>query len=66
MAATISDLSATLKNQIAGVALFGYTKNLQNRGQIPSFPAAKTRVYCATGDLVCTGSLIITAGKSLP
>ncbi|GAB7365922.1 hypothetical protein MBLNU230_g7250t1 [Neophaeotheca triangularis] len=61
MAATISDLDDSIKDRIAGVALFGYTKNLQNRGRIPDFPADKTKVYCNTGDLVCTGTLTITA-----
>lgn len=43
-----------------GVVLFGYTKNLQNRGAIPGYPAERTRVFCNTGDLVCQGSLIVT------
>jgi cutinase len=60
MAAAISDLDATVQEQVVGAALFGYTKNLQNGGEIPNYPADRTLVECATGDLVCTGSLVIT------
>ncbi|KAK4181353.1 cutinase-domain-containing protein [Triangularia setosa] len=60
-AASIRDSSATIREQIKGVVLFGYTKNLQNLGRIPNYPRERTEVYCAIGDLVCTGSLIVTA-----
>jgi cutinase len=60
IAAAISDLDATVQEQVVGAALFGYTKNLQNGGEIPDYPADQTLVECATGDLVCTGSLVIT------
>ncbi|KAK4199804.1 cutinase-domain-containing protein [Triangularia verruculosa] len=60
-AASIRDSSAAIKEQIKGVVLFGYTKNLQNLGRIPDYPRERTEVYCAVGDLVCTGSLIVTA-----
>jgi cutinase len=59
MAASVSKLSSTVQNQIKGVVLFGYTKNLQNRGKIPNFPEDKTKVFCAVGDAVCTGTLTI-------
>ncbi|KAK0737448.1 cutinase-domain-containing protein [Apiosordaria backusii] len=60
-AASIRDSSATIREQIKGVVLFGYTKNLQNLGRIPNYPSERTEVYCAVGDLVCTGQLIVTA-----
>ncbi|KAH7363332.1 cutinase-domain-containing protein [Plectosphaerella cucumerina] len=60
-AATIRDLSSSIRSKTAGVVLFGYTKNQQNRGQIPNYPADDTRVFCNVGDLVCTGSLIVAA-----
>ncbi|KJX94044.1 Chain A like protein [Zymoseptoria brevis] len=62
IAASVTDVSAAVKAKIAGVVLFGYTKNQQNRGVIPGgYPASQTKVYCNIGDLVCTGSLTITA-----
>ncbi|KAK3303663.1 carbohydrate esterase family 5 protein [Chaetomium strumarium] len=59
MAGTVSKLSSTIQNQVKGVVLFGYTQNLQNKGQIPNYPADKTKVFCNVGDTVCTGTLII-------
>lgn len=61
MAGAIPKLDASLRARVVGTVLFGYTKNSQNRGAIPNYPAGNLKVYCATGDLVCTGSLIITA-----
>lgn len=55
MASSISTLSSTIQNQIKGVVLFGYTKNLQNLGRIPNFPSSKLSVYCDVADAVCYG-----------
>jgi cutinase len=59
VAAAVTESSTAVKEQIRGAALFGYTKNLQNRGRIPDFPEDRTEVFCNAGDLVCTGTLII-------
>ncbi|KAJ1322856.1 cutinase [Microdochium nivale] len=60
-AAAVSRLSSAASAKVVGAVLFGYTKNLQNGGRIPNFATSKTAIYCAAGDLVCSGSLIITA-----
>ncbi|KAI6370618.1 separase/separin [Pyricularia grisea] len=59
MSNAISELSSAVQDQIKGVVLFGYTKNLQNSGRIPNFPADKTEVYCNASDAVCFGTLIL-------
>lgn len=59
MAAAIEDLDDSTREQVKGAVMFGYTKNQQNKGTIPSFPKEKTMIVCAQGDLVCEGSLIV-------
>lgn len=61
IAAAISDLNSSVRDRVTGSALFGYTKNRQNNGRIPNYPADRTRVYCNFGDLVCEGQLIVLA-----
>ncbi|KAF1811272.1 putative cutinase 3 [Eremomyces bilateralis CBS 781.70] len=57
---TISGLPPNIQEKIAGVVLFGDTRNEQDNGQIPNFPREKVKIFCNTGDLVCSGSLTIT------
>lgn len=58
---SIEALPASVQNKITGVTLYGYTANVPNNGQIPNFPANKTKVFCSDSlgaDGVCTASEI--------
>ncbi|KAF2209302.1 carbohydrate esterase family 5 protein [Cercospora zeae-maydis SCOH1-5] len=62
IAGALSDLSTqapAVANQVAGAVLFGYTRNKQNGGRIPNYPTEQTKVYCAQGDAVCDGLLVV-------
>lgn len=61
IAGAISKLDTSLRSKVVGTVLFGYTRNQQNRGQITNYPAENLKVYCASSDLVCSGTLLITA-----
>ncbi|KAK3381752.1 cutinase-domain-containing protein [Podospora didyma] len=64
MAAAIRDTTAAIREQVKGVVLFGYTKNKQNGGKIINYPSDRLTVFCADGDLVCTGTLIVTSAHT--
>jgi cutinase len=55
-------ISADIKSKIAGVALFGDTRNQQDKGHIPNFPTEKSKVWCNASDGVCGGMLNVNAG----
>src|ERR1700761_604067 len=58
----VSKLPANVKSKVAGVVLFGYTKNAQTKSSIPDYPKDKVKVFCASSDGVCGGTLAVTAG----
>jgi cutinase len=55
-------LPEPIKQRIAGVALYGYTKNKQNNSQIKGYPPENTKVFCPKADGVCNGALNVNAG----
>jgi len=55
-------ISQDIKSKIAGVALFGDTRNQQDKGHIPNFPTEKSKVWCNASDGVCGGALNVNAG----
>ncbi|KAM0328569.1 hypothetical protein ACHAQA_004977 [Verticillium albo-atrum] len=59
MAGGLSSAPETTKRQVQGVVLFGYTRNAQNGGRVPGFPAERTKVFCRAGDSVCRGTLLV-------
>ncbi|RHZ56406.1 cutinase family protein [Aspergillus thermomutatus] len=56
----IQALDSDLEAKVKGVVLFGFTRNVVDKGQIPGYPTDQTKIYCAFGDLVCDNTLIIT------
>lgn len=58
MDGSIQALPPGIQSQIAGVVLFGYTRNEQDDGRIPNYPVSQTKVYCNSGDVICDGILL--------
>jgi cutinase len=58
----VSKLPDGVRNKVLGVVLFGYTKNGQTKGSIPNYPKDRVMVLCSSGDGVCGGQLLVTAG----
>jgi cutinase len=57
----VEDLSQSVMDKIVAAVTYGDTQNLQDGGRIPNFPVEKTLIICNAGDLVCAGTLTITA-----
>lgn len=55
----IQEVKHEVRNKIKAVALFGYSRNIQDRGGIPGYPQDRTKVYCAPGDVVCDDILLV-------
>ncbi|RGP78906.1 cutinase [Fusarium longipes] len=54
-------LSASVANRVTAAVTFGDPKQNEAFGTIPS---SRTRVYCRSGDNICTGGIIITPAHS--
>ena len=62
IAAALSDLTTqapAVVNQVVGAVLFGYPHNRQDGGRVPHYPTEKTEVFCAPGDVLCDGLLLV-------
>ncbi|KAI4599042.1 hypothetical protein KJ359_002459 [Pestalotiopsis sp. 9143b] len=57
----VEQLDAATVARITGAVLFGDTQYQQTNGVVGTLPANKVKIYCAAGDLVCDGTLTITA-----
>jgi cutinase len=53
----IEALDKSVQDKIAGVTLFGDTKNKQDGGRIKNFPPEKVKIFCNQDDGVCGGGL---------
>jgi cutinase len=60
MHAAIPKLSQEVRNQIAGVVLFGDTRYSQESKKIRGLTEDKFKIFCNDGDQVCKGTLSIT------
>jgi len=65
----VSKLPANIKQKVVGGVLFGYTKNAQQKGKIPNYPADQVKVFCNPSgspgkykDGVCGGALNVNGG----
>jgi cutinase len=62
MVNAVSKLDSSVQERVAGVVLYGNTRNRQENGKIPNFPPEKAKTYCNASDGVCGGALLVTAG----
>ena len=62
MVASVRRLPEATKAKMAGVVLYGNTRNRQEHGKIPNFPSDKALTICHASDGVCGGALLVTPG----
>jgi cutinase len=60
--AVAKSVSDEIKAKIAGIVLYGDTRNKQDGGKIPNFPAERVKVFCNKDDGVCGGGLGVNGG----
>ncbi|KAF2964234.1 hypothetical protein GQX73_g9340 [Xylaria multiplex] len=58
--AAAKQLTAAVTSKIAAAVTFGDTRKKQDGGVIPNIGASRGLILCHDGDLVCSGTLIIT------
>jgi len=58
----VESLPKNVQARIAGVILYGDTKNKQDGGRIKNFPQEKVKIFCNKNDGVCGGALNVNAG----
>lgn len=58
---SVEQLDASVAARIVAGVTYGDTQRQQDDGLIPSLGADRTHIICHDGDLVCEGTLIITA-----
>jgi cutinase len=56
----IEALDKKTQDRIAGVVLYGDTKNKQDGGRIKNFPPEKVKIFCNADDGVCGGALRVS------
>lgn len=61
MSGALPTLQDNVKSQVVGTVLYGDTRFQQDGGRIPDYPVDETKIFCAPGDEVCDGTLIVTA-----
>ncbi|KAI0536269.1 carbohydrate esterase family 5 protein [Xylaria digitata] len=59
--AAVEQLTSSARARIFAAVTYGDTQKKQDGGKIPNFDSSKTLILCNNGDLLCEGTLIITA-----
>ncbi|KAF2971506.1 hypothetical protein GQX73_g2093 [Xylaria multiplex] len=59
--AAVEQLTSSVRARIFAAVTYGDTQKKQDGGKIPNFDSGKTLILCNIGDLLCQGTLIVTA-----
>lgn len=60
---SVRRLPAASKTNLAGVVMYGNTRQDEENGKIPNYPFERVLSICAADDGVCDGGLDVTAGE---
>lgn len=61
---SVRRLAAASKTNLAGVVMFGNTRQDEENGKIPNYPNERVLSICAADDGVCDGGLDVTVGET--